>query len=152
MKYTSEIVINLSRKDCIEKLNNPSNLKHWQRGLVDYELLEGTPGKIGSKTRLNYLMDNRKMELIETISKTNLPDSLHLTYSTKGMLNIQDNFFEVVSENSTKWLIKNEFLPTNFMMRMMLLLMPGAFKKQSKKYLEDFKNFAENGQSVSEKK
>jgi len=28
--------------------------------------------------------------------------------------------------------------------------MPGAFKKQSLKYLKDFKNFAEQGTSVSE--
>jgi hypothetical protein len=33
-------------------------------------------------------------------------------------------------------------------MRLKGWMMPGAFKKQSLKYLEDFRNFAEKGESV----
>jgi hypothetical protein len=36
------------------------------------------------------------------------------------------------------------------MMKAMGFLMPNAFKKQSMKYLTDFKNFAENGTSVAQ--
>jgi len=32
----------------------------------------------------------------------------------------------------------------------MAFLMPGAFKKQSKKYMDDFKAFAEHGTSVKD--
>ena len=35
-------------------------------------------------------------------------------------------------------------------MKIIGLLMPGAFKKQSKKYLEDFKYFVENEQLTGE--
>jgi hypothetical protein len=35
-------------------------------------------------------------------------------------------------------------------MKLIGWLMPGAFKKQSQKYLNDFKDFAENGTSVAE--
>ena len=45
---------------------------------------------------------------------------------------------------------KCEFQPSGFMMKTMALLMPGAFKKQSKKYMIDFKNFVEKGTSVAE--
>jgi len=45
MKYTSEIIIDRSREEVIRKLDNPENMKHWQRGLISYNLLEGTSGK-----------------------------------------------------------------------------------------------------------
>ena len=67
----------------------------------------------------------------------------------KACITYKRIFFEEIDNNKTKWTSKNEFIPTNFMLRMMTLLMPGAFKKQTKKYLNDFKNFAENGISVA---
>ena len=152
MIYTTEIIVNVPLKEFIEKLDNPENMKHWQRGLIDYDHISGVPGEIGSKMKLVYKMGKRKMELIETITFQDLPYAFHVTYDTKGMHNLQENFFEELDENRTKWTSKSEFLPTSFMLRMMTLLMPGAFKKQSKKYLEDFKNFAEKGISVAPKK
>lgn len=152
MKYTTEIIVNVPLKEFIKKLDNPDNMKHWQRGLVDYEHIAGTPGEIGSKMKLLYKMGKREMELIETITSQELPHAFHVSYDTKGMHNLQENFFEEIDENTTKWTSKSEFLPTSFMLRMMTLLMPGAFKKQSKKYLEDFKNFAEKGISIANKK
>ena len=148
MIYTSEILVNVPLKEFIKKLNNPENMKHWQRGLTGFEHIHGTPNEIGSKMKLFYKMGSRKMELIETITNYEMPHAFHVTYDTKGMHNVQENFFEEISENQTKWTSKNEFLPTSFMLRMMTLIMPKAFKKQSKKYLQDFKNFAENGSSV----
>ncbi|WP_104736298.1 SRPBCC family protein [Hanstruepera ponticola] len=151
MKYTTEIIVNVPLKEFIKKLDNPENMKHWQRGLIDYDHISGTPGEIGSKMRLIYKMGKREMELIETITFQDFPHAFHVTYDTKGMHNLQENFFEEIDENRTKWTSKSEFLPTNFMLRMMTLIMPSAFKKQSKKYLEDFKNFAEKGVSVAQK-
>ena len=66
------------------------------------------------------------------------------------MHNVQENFFEETPDDKTKWISKCEFIPTNFMMKMMTTLMPGVFKKQSKKYMDDFKNFAENETSVAD--
>ncbi|WP_337251640.1 hypothetical protein [Maribacter halichondriae] len=43
---------------------------------------------------------------------------------------------------------ETDFQFEGFMMKTMGFLMPGAFKKQSKKYMEDFKAFAEEGVSV----
>ena len=150
MKYTTEITIALPRAEVIKKLDNADNMKHWQRGLTGVEHISGTPGEFGAKMRLNYQFGKRKMELTETITKRNFPDEFHATYNTKGMHNIQKNYFTETSQGYTKWTSESEFLPTNFMMRIMTLLMPGAFKKQSLKYLTDFKNFAENGTSVAE--
>ena len=149
MKYTTEIKIELPREEVIRKLDNVENIKHWQRGLTSVEHISGTPGEFGAKMRLNYQFGKRKMELTETITKSNFPDELHATYNTKGMHNIQKNYFKESTDGSTVWVSENEFLPTNFMMRVMTFLMPKAFKKQSLKYLTDFKNFAEKGTSVA---
>lgn len=149
MKYTIETIINLSREETIRKLDNVENIKHWQRGLVSAEHISGTPGEVGAKMKLSYKFGKREMELMETITKRNFPHEFHATYDTKGMHNIQENYFEAVGMDQTKWTSKSEFIASSFMLRMMMFLMPGAFKKQSKIYMEDFKNFAEKGTSVA---
>lgn len=149
MKYTTSIVIDLPREEMIKKLDNADNMKHWQRGLVSVEHLEGIPGNIGAKMKMKYELGKRKMELTETITKRNFPDEFHATYHTKGVHNIQENYFEALPDGKTKWRSETEFQFSGFMMRMMGLLMPGAFKKQSLKYMQDFKAFAEEGKSVA---
>lgn len=149
MKYTTEILIEKPLLEVVKKMDSAENMKHWQEGLVSAEHISGTPGEFGAKMKLKYDFGNRKMELIETITKQDFPNEFHATYTTKGVRNIQQNYFESTPEGHTKWISKNEFQPTNFMMNAMLFLMPGAFKKQTKKYMTNFKNFAEKGTSVS---
>ncbi len=57
---------------------------------------------------------------------------------------------EIIDANTTKWRSESEFQFSNFMMKVMGFLMPDAFKKQSLKYINNFKAFAKNGTSVSE--
>ncbi|QIE58909.1 SRPBCC family protein [Rasiella rasia] len=149
MKYTTEIIINKPRAEVIEKLDNPENMKHWQRGFTGYNQLNGTSGEAGSQMEMHYKTGKREMTLTETIVKNNFPAEFHATYDAKGVHNIQKNFFEAIDENTTKWRSECEFQFQGFGMKLMGFLMPGAFKKQSKKYLDDFKNFVENGTSVA---
>ena len=150
MKYTTEIIVKVPLDVFIEKLDHSDNLKHWQRGFVDSEHIAGVPGKIGAQMQLNYKFGRRRMALTETITYTDLPNEFHATYNAKGMYNVQKNYFKTTGNNYTKWTSENEFYPTSLTMRLMTLLMPRAFKKQSRKYMEDFKNFAEKGISVSD--
>lgn len=149
MKYSTEIILDIPREEVIKKLDNIDNLKHWQRGLVAAEHLEGIPGKIGAKMKLRYELGKRKIELIETITKSDFPNEFHANYDTEGVRNIQKNYFEELPNGKTKWRSDVEFHFTNFMMKTMGFLMPGTFKKQSLKYLQDFKAFVENGDSVA---
>ncbi|MCH2489732.1 MAG: SRPBCC family protein [Flavobacteriales bacterium] len=150
MKYTIEIIIDLPREEVIKKMDNPDNMKHWQRGLLDYEMISGIPGKEGAKMKLDYKMGKREMSMVETIIKNQFPSEFHATYDTKGVHNMQRNYFEEVGENKTKWISESEFQFAGFGMKLMGFLMPGAFKKQSKKFMINFKNFAENGTSVAD--
>ena len=147
MKYTTEVVVNLPLSEFIEKLDNADNMKHWMRGLQSYEHLSGTPGEIGAQMRMSFKMGKREMIMVETIINKDLPNSFHTTYDTKGVHNIQKNFFKE-EQGKTRWISESEFQFENFGMKLMAFLMPGAFKKQSKQYATDFKNFAENGTSV----
>lgn len=123
-------------------------MKHWQKGLKSYEFLSGTPGKEGSKMELHYLMGKRQVVMVETIIKSNLPYEFHATYDAKGVHNIQMNYFKDIDGKQTVWVSESEFQFSGIFMKLMALLMPGAFKKQSCKYLEDFKAFAEQGRSL----
>nr|WP_297782939.1 SRPBCC family protein [uncultured Allomuricauda sp.] len=147
MKYTTEIVVEVPREEFIKKMDDPDNMKHWQQGLIGYEQLSANPGQEGSTMSLSYEMGKRKMDLVETIIKRNLPEELHMTYDTKGVHNIQKNYFKEEG-GSTRWISETEFQFSGFGMKLMGFIMPGAFKKQSLKYMQDFKAFAENGTSV----
>ena len=151
MKYTSEIIINLPREEVIKKLDSPENMKHWQKGLVSYELLSEDPLAVGAKMTLEYKMGRRNLVLTETLIKYDFPNEFHANYDAKSVHNIQKNFFHEIDPNTTKWVSENEFQFGSLMMKIVGFLMPGAFKKQSIAYLNDFKNFAERGISVTEK-
>ena len=144
MKYSNDVVINLPLDKVTELLDNPENMKHWQPGLLSWELLTDKPGEVGSKIKLKYRMGKREIGMVETIVKKELPDHFDATYEAKGVYNIVSNRFQAVNENQTRWVAENEFQFTNLMMKIIGLLMPGSFKKQSQLYLDKFKKFAES--------
>ena len=149
MKYRNEVVVAVARSEFIKKLDDPNNMKHWQRGLQRASQLNGVPGQEGAQMQLEYQMGKRNVEMVETIIKRAFPDEFYATYETQGVYNLQKNYFIELDENSTKWVSESEFRFSSIGMKLMGWLMPGAFKKQSQKYLEDFKNFAEKGTSVN---
>ena len=142
MKYTVETEINLPIARVVELFDDPENLKHWQPGLISFEPISGTPGQPGAKSKLKYKMGKRDIEMVETITVRNLPDEFSGTYEAKGVFNIVKNYFRPVSESKTKYINENEFQFKGFM-KLIGFLMPGAFRKESEKYLLQFKEFAE---------
>ena len=143
MKYTNEIEIKKPIEKVIELFDNADNLKKWMEGLQSYEHISGTAGQPGAKSKLFFKMGKREIEMIETITVKNLPDEFTGTYEAKGVFNIVKNKFEKLSDTKTKYITENEFQFSGFM-KIIGFLMPGAFKKQSFKYLKLFKEFAES--------
>ncbi|RCW91215.1 SRPBCC family protein [Winogradskyella arenosi] len=148
MQYSTEILIEKPISEVLKKLNTIDNLKHWQHGLVSTSHISGVPNQLGAKIKLKYNFGRCKMEVLETVTKQNLPSELHATYTTKGVRNIQENYFKVTEDNATLWISKNEFQPTSLKMSLCLFFMPGAFKKQTKTLMSNFKNYLEKGVSV----
>jgi len=86
--------------------------------------------------------------LIETITVNNLPDEFSAVYDTKSMVNTMMNRFKSIDENNTEYIAELEYTKINgFMPKMMSVLMPGMFKKQTQKWLNQFKTFAEKTES-----
>jgi len=145
MKYSHRITIDLPRRKVIELFDNKANMYKWQKGLQSVEHLSGQEGEVGSKSRLFYQMGKREMEMIETITKKDLPDEMHGTYSANGVHNVQQNYFKNIGQEQTEWQSDSEFKFKGFM-KLIYPLMKGAFKKQSFSFMKDFKEFAESSE------
>lgn len=143
MKYSNQIDIYLPLNRVIELFDNEENLGKWQPGFISFEHLNGEKGQAGAKSKLTYQRGKGQIEMIETITLNELPHRIDLTFEMKGTLNIMSNQFEALDNNSTRWVSDNEFQFSSFMYKIMGWMMPGAFKKQSYKFMENFKAFAE---------
>ena len=96
-----------------------------------------------TKSKMIYKMGKREIEMIETITESNLPKAVNGTYEAKGVMNWVNNTFVEVATNKTKWITENEFQFSGFM-KLIGFFMKNSFPKQSYKYMEQFKAFAEN--------
>ena len=143
MKYTLEIDINKPIDEVVALFDNPDNMDKWMEGLQSFEPISGNPGQDGAKSKLRFKMGKREIEMIETILVRNLPHEFSCTYEAKDVFNIVKNRFKKISDIKTRYITENQFQFKGFM-KIIGLLMPGAFKKQSYKYLEAFKKFAES--------
>lgn len=144
MKYETEVIVNLPRERVIALFDSTENLEKWQDGLKSSEHLSGDPGQPGAKMKLVYDNNGREIEMIETITHRNLPDEFHGTYEADGVYNVMENYFYAEGPEKTRWKAISEFQFSGFMMKAMGFLMPGMFRKQTKKTMEAFKQFAEN--------
>ena len=87
MKYICEVVIDLPRERVIDLFDSSENIKEWQEGLQSFEHISGELGQTGSKSKLVYDMNGRRVEMIETILKRDFPDEFSATYEAKGVMN-----------------------------------------------------------------
>jgi len=142
MKYINEVVVKLPLAKVIELFDSEENLFKWQPELLRMEHISGEKGEVGAKSKLTYKMGKREIEMIETITVKNLPDEFSGIYEAKGVWNEVKNYFEAIDEDTTKWHSDCHFEFKGFM-KLMAFAMPGSFRKQSQKYMDQFKEFAE---------
>jgi hypothetical protein len=126
MKYSTEIDINVPLDRVIELFDNADNLPKWQPELLSFEHLSGEPGQGGATSRLRYQMGKREIEMIETITKNDLPKEFSGTYETRGAKNWISNRFSEIDDNNTKWIAENEFKFSG-LMAVMSIFMRSAF-------------------------
>lgn len=147
MKYTTEIIINKPREDIIRVFEDSNLLPHWQRGLKRSRSISGKDGEVGSKRKLYISIEGQSIKMTETITKKNLPEEWHGTYTSRGMESFQKNYFEALSKHQTKWTCYSEFKFSGFM-KLVSKLLPDIFKKRSVLVQQDFKAFVEDAKSV----
>ncbi len=146
MKYQTEIIIDKPRDEVIALFDNVENMKKWMVGLKSFEAISGEPGQEGAKSHLVFEQNGRTIEMVETITTRNFPDEFSGTYEAKGVMNWVNNYFHAEGEK-TRWVSENVFEFSGFM-KVFAFFMKGAFSKQSRVYMENFKKFAE-GEEVA---
>lgn len=142
MKYTAEIEINKPLSTVVALFDNEDNLFKWMQGLQSIEHIEGNPGEVGCKTKMIFKQGKREIVMIETLLKHDLPDDFCASYEAKGVYNLAKISFSSIDAQSTRYYTEQEFLLKGFM-KVFGFIMPGAFKKQTMKYLKMFKEFVE---------
>lgn len=143
MRYKKEILIDLPRERVIELFDNPENLAKWQEGLQSFETINGEPGQSGAKSLMLYDLNGRRVEMIETILKRDLPDEFTGTYEAQGVWNWIGNRFFEEGPDKTRWELETEFKFSG-LMRILALFMRGSFPKQTLGQMTNFKEFAES--------
>jgi len=143
IKYTEEIEINSNIDTLIELVDNPYNMKEYMDGIESYTVLSGNIREVGTKAEIIALMGESKIIMIEEIITNNLPEEKKVTYTADGVYNIVTNRLVKISDNKTRFINEQEFEFKGYM-KVMGFFMPSAFKQQSRTYLQDFKEFAEN--------
>ena len=143
MKYTCSIEINLPISKVVQLWENEDNFKEWQDGFKSIEHLSGTPHSIGAKSKI-ILEDKRRIELLETIISTNLPEEKIALYEHIHMTNTQTTRFKKIDSHTTQYISEVEYTKFNgLMIKLMAKLFPSKFKAQSQKWMNQFKAFAE---------
>lgn len=162
MKYTVSIEIALPLEEVAQLLADPTQIPKWLRGIVLHEPLNGMHGQVGTQSRVVMLMGEQKFEATETITRRE-PADLHgipkgsvvhfdREIVAEGMWSAARERLTEASPNTTLWVSENEYRFSGLLMRLVGLLMPGTFRKQSQQHMQDFKAFAEQGKDVREAK
>jgi uncharacterized membrane protein len=149
MIYTVSLEINAPIERVVELFDNEENAFKWMKGLLAFDHISGDKGEAGAKSRMTFKRGKRDMQMLETIESKDLPDEMVMTYEAGPVFNRVVNRFKKKDDSSTVYETENEFIFKSWGMKAMAYLMPGAFKKQSLKYLEDFKAFVEEASDNS---
>ncbi len=160
MKYTVSIEVDLPLERTVQLLSDPAHLSKWLRGLVLHEPVDGVHGAVGTKSRVVMQAGKQQIEMTETITRRE-PADLHgipkgsvvhfeREIVGKGMWNAARERLTEAGPETTFWESESEFRFSGLMMRLVGLLMPGAFRKQSRQHMQDFKAFVEQGKDVRE--
>ena len=158
MKYAVSIEIAKPREEVAQLLADPAHLPKWLRGLVLHEPISGVHGQVGTTSRVVMQMGQQRMECVETITRREPVDLRRIPKGgvvhfdreivAEGMRSaVRDRLTEAGPE-TTLWVSESEFRFSGVLMRLVGLLMPGAFRKQTHQHMQDFKAFAEHGTDV----
>lgn len=162
MKYTVSIEIAMPLEEVAQLLADPAHIPKWLRGVVLHEPLSGVHGQVGTKSRVVMEMGQQKFEATETITRREPADLRSIPKGSvvhfereivgEGMWSAGRERLTEAGPDTTLWVSENEYRFSGLLMRLVGLLMPGTFRKQSQQHMQDFKAFAEHGKDVREAK
>ena len=147
MKYKVDIEVNLPRDQVFELFASREDRFKWQEGLKIYELVEGEPGQVGAKSRVVIDVGFRRIDMFETITSRDAPSEFVAEYTTMGVKIVVRHTFLSLDGDKTKWESHNEFHFSGLFL-FAAVVMEGQLKHQSRRFMQDFKAFAEQDRDV----
>lgn len=143
VRFHLETEINKPLEEVTRLFSNRDLLPKWQPGLLSSEQIESYPYP---KYKLLLSFGRRKMEMMETIIRNELPGHFEGTYEMKGVFNRNINKFESSGSQKTRWTCESEFRFTG-LMKLIAFFMRDGFREQSRVIMGNFKRFAEKNES-----
>lgn len=144
MKFTCTVTINKPQQIVADFFADPKHLKEYQEGFQRKELISGNAGDVGAVSKLYYQNGKRKMELVETVLKNDLPHEFFADYFHSHTENTMRSTFTSLNENETRYDSEIEYTKfKGIIVKIMAFLFPSFFKKQVQKWLINFKKFVE---------
>ncbi|MEI8004895.1 MAG: SRPBCC family protein [Bacteroidota bacterium] len=144
MKFKGSIEIDRPQARVAELFADPGNLKEFQDGFIKKVLVSKQAGEEGAVSKMYYKFGKRDMELTETVIENRLPDSFLASYHHKHMDNTMKSTFVALGENKTRYDYEVEYTRVSWVIpKLMITLFSAMFKKQSDKWMNQFKAFAE---------
>ncbi|MGI9324132.1 MAG: SRPBCC family protein [Pseudomonadales bacterium] len=143
MRYQLEQEIDAPRELVFALMQDHQNLTKWQPDLLSVEHLSGVSGQVGAKTLQVNRQGKGQLEIIETITESRPPETLCAMYEGGSVRTLVECQFSDLGENRTKWVLISDFQSTNILMKLMAVFAPGMFKKQTTKFMNQFKDFVE---------
>ena len=143
MKISGYIDINKPREEVTIYFSNPDYNREYQDTFLRKELISGEKGNDGAVSNIYFEQGKGEMELTETITKNNLPESFEAFFHHKHMDNTMVCKFEVIDDNTTRYHYEYEYIRMTFMPKLFSKLNPGMFRKPAEKWLNQFKEFVE---------
>lgn len=145
MKYKGSIMVNQSRARVVEAFMDEAAMKKYQDGFQKKELLSGTKGTDGAKSRMYYQHGKREMILEETIVANRLPETFEAFYHHEQMDNTMKCTFVEVDNGQTRYEYEFEYTRMNWVIpRLIAILFPSVYRKQAEKWMKQFKELLEN--------
>ena len=143
MKFTVDIDILASREKVIQIYMDRKHFNDWRFTAVDEKVLAGEPGRVGASIQLTRKIGNQVETVIETLESNSLPDDLTYTISAPQLWQRSRNSFIQSAPNKTTWIMENDFKCAGIH-KVISLLAPGRFRKQSLQEMQRFKRFCED--------
>ena len=148
MKFSASVDIDLPRDKVAALFADPKHLKDYHPGFIRKELVSGTPGEKGTVSIMYYQFRKHEMELKETVLSNDLPNSFNGLYEHKHMDNTMQSTFVALNDHQTRYTADIHYTRIAWVMpRLMTIVFPNMFKKQTQKWLYSFKEFAERSTS-----
>ena len=151
MNYRCSVDIDLGIETVAKLWADERHFKAWQDGFQSIERLTGSPGAVGATSKIVYQQGSQRIELTETILSNNLPEEKKALYEHVHMTNTQITRFERITETKTRYISEVEYTKFKALMpKLMAKIFPGMFRKQSQKWMNQFKAFAESNRHTSQ--